>query len=107
MLFLDRWAEGTTHLRFDPLELLERLAVLTPRPRVNLILYYGVLAPLRAVCETDGPFRTQSFKILSRSIRPSNRQPPNAISRVFDEDQRARFQIGGTFVQNHLEPLIH
>jgi hypothetical protein len=27
------------------LEFLERLAVLTPRPRVNLILYYGVLAP--------------------------------------------------------------
>jgi hypothetical protein len=27
------------------LESLERLAVLTPRPRVNLILYYGVLAP--------------------------------------------------------------
>ena len=24
-------ADGTTHLRFDPLELLERLAVLTPR----------------------------------------------------------------------------
>lgn len=39
-----RWADGTTHLRFDPLELLERLAVLTPRPQVNLILYYGVLA---------------------------------------------------------------
>jgi hypothetical protein len=34
-----QWADGTTHLRFDPLELLERLAVLTPRPRVNLILY--------------------------------------------------------------------
>jgi len=30
-----RWADGTTHLRFDPLELLERLAVLTPRPRVK------------------------------------------------------------------------
>jgi hypothetical protein len=43
-----RWADGTTHLRFDPLELLERLAVLTPRPRVNLILYYGVLAPRSA-----------------------------------------------------------
>jgi hypothetical protein len=40
-----RWTDGTTHLRFEPLELLERLAVLTPRPRVNLILYYGVLAP--------------------------------------------------------------
>jgi len=43
-----RWADGTTHLRFDPLELLERLAVLTPRPRVNLIFYYGVLAPRAA-----------------------------------------------------------
>ena len=43
-----RWADETTHLRFDPLELLERLAVLTPRPRVNLILYYGVLAPRAA-----------------------------------------------------------
>ncbi len=43
-----RWADGTTHLRFDPLELLERLAVLTPRPRVNLILYHGVLAPRAA-----------------------------------------------------------
>ena len=40
-----RRADGTTHLRFDPLELLERLVVLTPGPRVNLILYYGVLAP--------------------------------------------------------------
>ena len=36
-----RWADGTTHLVFDPMELLERLAALTPR--INLILYYGVL----------------------------------------------------------------
>ena len=39
------WADGTTHLLFDPLELLERLAVLIPRPRINLILYHGVLGP--------------------------------------------------------------
>ena len=39
------WANGTTHLLFEPVELLERLAALTPRPRINLILYYGVLAP--------------------------------------------------------------
>jgi hypothetical protein len=38
-----RWSDGTTHLRFHPLELLERLASLTPRPRINLVLYYGVL----------------------------------------------------------------
>jgi hypothetical protein len=38
-----QWADGTTHLTFEPLELLERLAALTPRPRINLVLYYGVL----------------------------------------------------------------
>ena len=42
------WSDGTTHLRFDPVELLERLAALTPRPRINLILYHGVLAPRAA-----------------------------------------------------------
>ena len=42
------WADGTTHLLFDPVELLERLAALTPQPRINLILYYGVLAPRAA-----------------------------------------------------------
>ena len=40
-----RWADGTTHLRFDPLELLERLGGADATARVNLILYYGVLAP--------------------------------------------------------------
>jgi hypothetical protein len=30
---------------FEPLELLEKLAALTPRPRINLVLYHGVLAP--------------------------------------------------------------
>jgi len=30
-------------LRFSPVELLERLAVLIPRPRINLVLYDGIL----------------------------------------------------------------
>jgi hypothetical protein len=39
------WHDGTTHLLFTPVELLEKLAALTPRPRINLVLYYGILAP--------------------------------------------------------------
>ena len=39
------WADGTRQLVFEPLELLEKLAALTPRPRTNLVLYHGVLAP--------------------------------------------------------------
>ncbi len=43
-----RWADGTTHLVCDPVEFLGRLAVLVPRPRINLILYHGVLGPRAA-----------------------------------------------------------
>ena len=43
------WADGTRHLLFEPLTLLEKLAALTPRPRINLVLYHGVLAPNGAV----------------------------------------------------------
>jgi hypothetical protein len=30
------WRNGTTHLLFEPLEFLEKLAALTPRPEINL-----------------------------------------------------------------------
>jgi hypothetical protein len=39
------WTDGTTHLLLEPVEVLERLAALTPRPRINLVLHDGVLAP--------------------------------------------------------------
>jgi len=39
------WSDGTTHLAFEPLVFLERLAALVPRPRVHLVTYHGVLAP--------------------------------------------------------------
>ncbi len=42
------WADGTTHVTFAPTAFLERLAVLVPRPRVNLVLYHGLLAPRAA-----------------------------------------------------------
>jgi DNA-directed RNA polymerase subunit RPC12/RpoP len=40
-----RWRDGTSHLLFEPIELMERLAAQIPKPRVNLVLYAGVLAP--------------------------------------------------------------
>jgi uncharacterized protein YbaR (Trm112 family) len=39
------WVDGTRQLVFEPLALLEKLAALVPRPRINLVLYHGVLAP--------------------------------------------------------------
>jgi hypothetical protein len=39
------WRDGTTHLVMSPLEFLQRLAALVPRPKLHLIRFHGVLAP--------------------------------------------------------------
>ena len=39
------WRDGTTHLVMAPLEFMQRLAALLPRPRLHLIRFHGVLAP--------------------------------------------------------------
>ncbi len=52
------WRDGTTHLVMSPLELMQRLAALVPRPRLHLIRFHGVLAPnakLRALVVPQEP----------------------------------------------------
>jgi hypothetical protein len=39
------WHDGTRELVFEPLELLERLAAMTPRLETDLLICHGVLAP--------------------------------------------------------------
>jgi hypothetical protein len=39
------WHDGTRELVFEPLEFLECLAAMTPRPETNLLICLGVLAP--------------------------------------------------------------
>ncbi len=39
------YRDGTTHIVMTPLEFMQRLAALVPRPRLNLIRFHGVLAP--------------------------------------------------------------
>ena len=36
--------DGTTHVVFEPLELLEELAALVPPPRFHLVRYHGSAA---------------------------------------------------------------
>lgn len=40
-----RWRDGTTHVVFEPHELMEKLAALIPPPRFHGARYHGVLAP--------------------------------------------------------------
>jgi hypothetical protein len=39
------YRDGTTHVVFEPLDFMARLAALVPRPRVHLTRYHGVFAP--------------------------------------------------------------
>jgi Putative transposase len=54
--------DGTTHIVMSPLEFMQRLAALVPRPRLHLIRFHGVLAP-NAKLRRDRP----------QSARASNR----------------------------------
>jgi len=84
------WSDGTTHFVFEPLELLERLAVLVPRPRINMVLSHDVLAGhakerAAAVGEPAGGESREGAAETLRRVRPAaqrsrprRRLPPGA-----------------------------
>lgn len=39
------YRDGTTHVVFEPLDFIARLAALVPKPRVNLTRFHGMFAP--------------------------------------------------------------
>jgi hypothetical protein len=96
------YQDGTTHIVMSPLELMQRLAALVPRPRLHLIRFHGVLAP-------NAKLRPQI--IPDRPVTPQNTSdeldgaPPHASSarmswarllkRVFDIDVEHCPHCGG------------
>jgi hypothetical protein len=102
------WADGTRHLIFAPMELLEKLAALTPRPRINLILYHGVLAPharwrARVVAYGALPGTAATAPNLGGDSGDDGASPPqprhwawaNLMRRAFDLDVLACPRCGG------------
>jgi hypothetical protein len=83
-----RWSDGTSHVVFHPLELLERLAALVPPPRYNIIRYYGVLAPRsafrpmivpRAKEESVSPPADRRDGVSAPGERQTSRQDENGV----------------------------
>lgn len=49
------WANGTTHLLYEPLDFLAKLSALIPRPQNNLIQYpWRARGTLEATCASGG-----------------------------------------------------
>lgn len=54
------YRDGTSHINMSPLEFMQRLAALVPRPRLHLIRFHGVLAPHAKLRATIVPIPAQT-----------------------------------------------
>ena len=98
------WRDGTTHLVMSPLEFMQRLAALVPRPRLHLIRFHGVLAPnakLRAQVvpqEPEPPAQaTQPAECEANCAhyRPVRLSWAKLLKRVFEIDMEQCPNCGG------------
>jgi hypothetical protein len=103
------WRDGTTHLVMSPLEFMQRLAALVPRPRLHLIRFHGVLAPnakLRPlVVPQDLPAQAQAATVAKAATecetetvqctRPHRIGWARLLKRVFDLDMQHCPNCGG------------
>ena len=90
------YRDGTTHIKMSPLEFMQRLAALVPRPRLHLIRFHGVLAPnarLRAAI-VPGPPQSEPADEDAHGA-PARMNWARLLKRVFGIDIEHCPQCGG------------
>ena len=97
------YQDGTTHIVMSPLEFMQRLAALVPRPRLNLIRFHGVLAPNAKLRPQIIPGRPDTLNDTSDDLQGAPPQSTRAriswarlLKRVFDIDIERCPHCGGT-----------
>jgi len=97
------YRDGTTHIVMTPLEFLQRVAALVPRPRLHLIRFHGVLAPNAALRsqivpgESDQePNTADGDGNLSSASTRARMSWAQLLKRVFAIDITTCPQCGGT-----------
>lgn len=99
------WRDGTTHVVMSPLEFMQRLAALVPRPRLHLIRFHGVLAPnarlraqvvAQAVPPADQAVPPTECEGSGTPHRPTRPGWARLLKRVFDLDLEHCPNCGGT-----------
>lgn len=69
------YSDGTTHVIFEPLDFMARLAALVPKPRVNLTRFHGVFAPNSKYRMTITPAKRGKGARKQAGIEPDERTP--------------------------------
>ena len=94
------WRDGTTHLVMSPLEFMQRLAALVPRPWLHLIRFHGVLAAnakLRPLVVPHSPQVQEAAgetaaaaecEVESLQTRPDRISWARLLKRIFDIDMQ-------------------
>ena len=94
------WSDGTTHLLLSPLGLIEKLAVLVPPRRLNLVRYHGILAPnaryrSQVVPDSPAPAVSTAPDASAPSIYPHRFTWAALLARVFAVDVTVCPACGG------------
>ena len=88
------YRDGTTHVIFEPLDFIARLAALVPKPRVNLTRFHGVFAPNSKQRARVTPARRGVKAVRVRRQRIwMNRQRPNAAAMTWVQRLKRVFGI--------------
>ena len=93
------WRNGATHIVLTPMEFMQRLAALIPRPRLHLIRFHGVLAPNAKLRSKVVPTPAQKTTTGEGDCDHEHSKPlrmtwARLLKRVFDIDVE-RCQCGG------------
>jgi len=96
------YRDGTTHVIFEPLDFIARLAALVPKPRVNLTRFQGVFAPnskYRALVTPAKRGRGNQARVTDESSTPAQRRVSmtwaQRLKRVFTIDIETCSACGG------------
>ena len=93
------YRDGTTHVIFEPLDFIARLAALVPRPRVNLTRFHGIFAPNSRWRARITPARRGKRRSADEhTTAPQQRQAmtwAQRLKRVFRIDVETCEQCGG------------
>jgi hypothetical protein len=100
------FSDGTTHIVFTPLEFIEKLSALVPKPRVHLIRYAGAFAR-HAKIRPDVMVKARMGEAAVAVGSTDEKKPPNAGSRnwarllkkVFGIDVESCHACGGKNVK--------
>ena len=93
------YRDGTTHVVFEPLDFMARLAALVPKPRVHLTRYHGVFAPhsrWRAAITPAGRGSTaRTADLRTPAERHRAMSWAQRLKRVFQPDLQSCAACGG------------